>query len=95
MDDYEADYLPQQLRDLEQSRRRWRALAFFSLAALVLLVILGGGLAFTVGLGMNQRMQRVMKAEMDARMRAQRAMQAEAQARRQAEEAVRKARTKE
>ncbi len=103
MDEAEADYLRQQVRELRQANRRWKALAIFSASVLALLVLAGGATLLTGGLLMGRRMQmeamRARDAEMearmqaeDARMQAERAMQAEQDARMRAEEAARQAR---
>jgi uncharacterized protein HemX len=76
MDEQDAEYLRQQIHDLERSRGRWRV------AALVSWIALGLGLVTT------QRMRvRAMEAEMEAREQAERARQAEMEARKQAERA--------
>src|SRR3712207_6186031 len=95
MDEREVDYLRQQIRDLEQARSRWRALAIVSLAALALLVALGGGAMLVVGAGMTQRMRleaaRARDAELQAREALEQARRAELLARQRAEEAAQKA----
>jgi hypothetical protein len=103
MDEPEADYLRQQIQELRQANRRWKALAIMSVSVLALLVLAGGATLLTGGFLMGQRMReeamQARKAEMEAReqaeearMQAERAMQAERDARMRAEDAARQAR---
>jgi hypothetical protein len=96
MDEPEADYLRQQIHELQQANARWKALALISLCVLAFLVLLGGATLLTGGLVMGQR--RAREAEMDARrqadearMQAEQARDAEMAARRRGEEAGRQA----
>jgi hypothetical protein len=102
MDENEADYLRQQIRELRQANRRWKALAMLSLSILALLVLAGGATLLTGGMLAGRRMReeamRAREAEMmareeaeQARMQAERARDAEVAARMRAEEAARKA----
>jgi hypothetical protein len=102
MDEAEADYLRQQIHELWQANRRWKALAIISLSVLALLILAGGATLLTGGLLMGRRMQmeamRARDAEMEAReqaeqarMQAERAREAEMGARMRAEEAARQA----
>jgi hypothetical protein len=102
MDELEADYLRQQIQELRQANRRWKALAIISLSVLALLFLAGGATLLTGGLLMTQRMRmdamRARDAEMEAReqaeqarMQAERAREAEMEARMRAEEAARQA----
>jgi hypothetical protein len=97
MDEPEADYLRQQIRELRRSNTRWKAVALISLTILALLVLAGGGTMLTGRMLMAPRMR--MEAERDraaamearmqaeeARMQAERVMQAEREARMRAEE---------
>jgi hypothetical protein len=90
MDEPEADYLRQQIRELRWSNTLWKAVAFISLTTLVLLLLAAGGTLLTGRMFMGQRMlmeaERARAAEMEARMQAERAMQAEREARIRAEE---------
>jgi hypothetical protein len=103
MDDDEAAYLRQQIQELRQANRRWKALAFISLCVLALFVLAGGAALLTGGMLAGQRMRedamRARAAEMmareeaeQARRQAERAMQQERQARMQGEDAARQAR---
>jgi hypothetical protein len=100
MDEPEADYLQQQIRELRRSNTVWKAVALISLTILALLVLAGGGTLLTGGMLMGQRMrmeaERARAAEMEARMQAEearmqaeRAIQAEREARMRAEENAR------
>ncbi len=77
MDEQEAEYLRQHIRDLERSRGRWRAIALGSLIAMALFLAIGGGTTITLGLATRQRMReealRAREAEMEAKMQAERA----------------------
>jgi hypothetical protein len=97
MDEHETDYLRQQIRELQRTNTRWKAVALISLTTLALLVLAGGGTLLTGRMLMDPRMR--MEAERDraaamearmqaeeARMQADRAMQAEREARMRVEE---------
>ena len=91
MDENEADYLRQQIRELRRSNTRWKAVALISLTTLALLVLAGGGTLLTGGMFMAAERARAaeMEARMqaeEARMQAERAIQAEREARMRAEE---------
>src|SRR3989442_912518 len=97
MDEHEADYLRQQIRELRRWNTCWKAVALISLTTLALLVLAGGGTLLTGRMLMGERMRmedvRARAAEMEARMQAEearmqaeRAMQAEREARMRAEE---------
>lgn len=90
MDAQEADYLRQQIQELRQANRRWKALAVISLSALALLV-LAGGATLMGGLLMGQRMQMQALRAAEAELEAERARQAEQEARLRAEDAARQA----
>lgn len=79
MDEREAEYLRQCIRDLQQSNRRWK-MATFSLLVLLTVLMIPGALA-VVGL-----------AGREARMQAERAQMEALEAHRQAERAVQQAR---
>src|SRR5262245_38195513 len=94
MDEPEADYLRQQIREFRRSNTRWKAVALVSLATLALLVLAGGGTLLTGGMFMAAERARAaeMEARMqaeEARMQAERAMQAEREARMRAEDDAR------
>ena len=102
MDEHEADYLRQQIRELRQANRRWKALAMLSLSILALLALAGGATLLTGGMLAGRRMReeamRARDAELEAReqaeqarMQAQRAGDAELEARMRAEETARQA----
>ena len=76
MDEREAEYLRQYIRDLEHSNRRWKVVTF-SLLVLLTILIIPGALVL-VGLS-AQRMARLEaeQARMEAERAAQQARQAE------------------
>jgi hypothetical protein len=92
MDEREADYLRQQVRELQQANHRWKALAIISVCVLALLVLAGGATLLMGGVFMTRQMRmeamRARDADMQARMQAEQAMQAEMDARRRADEAA-------
>jgi hypothetical protein len=77
MDERERDYLRQQIKDLERSKVRWKALALLLLAAFVLFLVVGGGTVATYGLFSLSRVQ--LEQEKEARRAAEEA-RAEAEA---------------
>jgi hypothetical protein len=85
MDEREADYLRQLIRELERAKNRWKAATLVLIAALVLFLVLGTGTTLLYGLfvGRTEAM-RARDAEMQARQQAEeaemRARQAEMQA---------------
>jgi hypothetical protein len=90
MDKNEADYLRQQIRELERAKNRWKAATVFLLAAFALFLVLGMGSVLTYGLfGFNSAARRARDAEMLARERAEAEMRAR-QAEMQAQEALEK-----
>ncbi len=90
MDEQEAEYLRQHIRDLERSRGCWKTVALVSLAFLALVILIGGFTTVALGLVTGQRMRmeemRAREAEMEARMQAEQARQAELEARKKAEQ---------
>lgn len=79
MDEREAEYLRQYIRDLEQSNRRWKA-ATFSLLVLLTLLMIPGALVF-IGLSGRQARLQAEQAHREAERAAQQARQAEQAAR--------------
>jgi hypothetical protein len=93
MDEPEADYLRQQIRELRRSNTCWRAVALISLTTLALLLLGAGSTLLTGRIFMVQRMRleaRDRAAAAAARMQAERAMQAEREARMRAEDNAQK-----
>jgi hypothetical protein len=92
MDQAEADYLRQQIRELHQANRRWKGLAVITLCVLALFVFAGGATLFTGGMVMGRQMReealRAREAEMVARDQAEQARMVAEQARVQAEQAL-------
>ncbi len=84
MDEREAEYLRQCIRESERSNRRWKA-ATFGLLVLLTILMIPGAVA-VVGLAGRARMQ-AEQAQIEAQMQAERA----AQQARQAEQAARSA----
>jgi type II secretory pathway pseudopilin PulG len=79
VDDHEANYLRQCIRELEQANRRWKAVVFSLLVLLTIFIILGGvGL---VGVASNQRAREARMAAEEARRAAEMAAQQAQQAR--------------
>lgn len=73
MDDQERDYWTQQIRQLEQSNRRWKLVSLTLTATLVIVLILGGMSTFLfVGLELPRQREMQMQAER-ARAEAERA----------------------
>jgi hypothetical protein len=85
MDEREAEYLRQRIRELERAKSRWKAATLVLIAAFGLFLVLGTGTALLYGLffGRTQAM-RARDAEMQAREQAvmaeMRARQAEMRA---------------
>jgi hypothetical protein len=78
MDEHEAAYLKQQVRDLDRARRVWKAFALSLLAAGALFLILGMGSLATYGFAQrNRAVQAEREAMMEAQMQAERARAAE------------------
>ena len=68
MDEQERDYLRQQLQELERSKRRWKLATVTLVAALAILLIVGG-LSSTVM--MRVQVERARAAEAAARLQAE------------------------
>jgi hypothetical protein len=79
MDEQERDYLRQQIRQFEQSKRRWKLATITLAAALAIFLVVGAASSFLFGIGRLQQAR--MMAEME------RARAAEAEARLQMEQA--------
>jgi hypothetical protein len=85
MDEHEAAYLRQQIRELQRAKNRWKVATLFLLAAFGLFLVLGMGSVFTYGLfSFPTEARRAREAEM-AEMRAR---QAEMQAQQALEKAT-------
>jgi hypothetical protein len=59
--------LPQRLRDLERSRRRWKGLALGLLAFLAVLLGAGAGFSLVLTVRLRAERDRAVEAEMAAR----------------------------
>jgi cell division protein FtsB len=91
MDEREAEYLRQQIRELERAKNRWKAATVALLAAFALFLVLGTGSVLTYSLfSVRTEALRARDAEMMAREQAEmaeiRARQAEMQAQQALEE---------
>jgi hypothetical protein len=94
MDENEAEYLRQQIRELERVKSRWKAAAVFLLAAFGLFLVLGMGSVLTYGLfSVRSEALRARDAEMLARKQSEMAEMRARQAEMQAQEALEKVAT--
>jgi hypothetical protein len=83
MDEQERDYLRQQIRQLEQSKRRWKLATITLAAALAIFLLVGAASSFLFGIGRLQQarlmaeMERARAAEADARLQMEHARAAQ------------------
>jgi hypothetical protein len=92
MDEHEAAYLRQQIRELQRAKYRWKAATLFLVAACGLFLVLGMGSVLSYGLfSVRTDAMRAREAEMVAREQAEMAEMRARDAERQAQQALEKA----
>jgi hypothetical protein len=67
MDDQEHSYFVEHIKALERSRSRWRLMALVSLAALVLSILLQGGVNLLQGYRAVAHLREAERREVEAR----------------------------
>jgi hypothetical protein len=67
MDDQERTYFVEHIKDLEQSRSRWRLMALVSLVVLVLAILLQGGVNLLQGYRAFAHRREALLREVEAR----------------------------